>query len=200
MSTPIAAAAAETPSTAETKRNVAVLVFAHAVLGLAACDEHHRRGARRRGARRRPVARHAADLDRRRRLAASRRPAMSLFMGRYGRRAGLLGRRAAGAVGGCACARGRCSSAASSCFCGVRAARNLPGGAGLLSVRGGRHGAGSLQAESDLVGARGRAIERAARSRDRARDIGSVPRRAVRRRVPRGHRAERRRRRRARVS
>ena len=161
--------------------------------GVAARDQHHRRGARRRLAGRRSLARHAADFDRRRRLAAhgaghvvvhgalrSSRRVLGRGARRRGRRGALCARavhRQLRAVHG-----------------GIRAARRLSSGARVLPVRRSRYGIRVLQAEGDLMGVGRRAVERLARPRDRARDVGDGIGRAVCRRLSRDDRAQRHRR------
>ena len=100
-------------------------------------------------------------------------PAMSLFMGRYGRRAGFFVAALAGAAAAALCARALFVGSfalfmAGSVLLGVYQAAQ-----GFFPVRCCRYGGRILQAEGDLVGARRRVIERVARPRDRAGDVGA---------------------------
>ena len=172
MSTPIVATGAAVADR-RAKRNVAVLVFAHAILGSQLAINIIVAGL---------AGALLADDPSLATLPISivvvgsllSAPAMSLFMGRYGRRAGFWVAALAGAVASALVRAGAVRRQLRVVHGGVRAARRLSSGARLLPFRGSRHGLRLLQAEGDLVGARRRIAERVARARDRARDLGYV--------------------------
>ena len=172
MSTPIVATGAAVADR-RAKRNVAVLVFAHAILGSQLAINIIVAGL---------AGALLADDPSLATLPISivvvgsllTAPAMSLFMGRYGRRAGFWVAALAGAAAvGALCARA-VHRQLRVVHGGIRAAGRLSSGAGVLSFCCSRYRIRVLQAEGDLVGVRRRIVERLARPRDHARDSGHV--------------------------
>ena len=128
MSTPTVATGAAVPTPGEAQRRRARVRARRA--RLAARDQHHRRGARRRAAGRRSVARHAADLDRRRRLAALGAGRV-IVHGKVRRRPAFSWVRSPAAAAE-SYARAPCSSAASSSLSRARCCSALPRSQGFL--------------------------------------------------------------------
>ncbi len=159
--------------------------------GVAARDQHHRRGARRRFVGRRSLARHAADFDRRRRLAALgagdvvvhgtvRSPRR--VSGSAHSRAALPRRYV----------RAPCSSAASGCsWRDPCCSASIKRAQGFFRFAAADTASESFKPKAISWVSRRRAAERVARPRDRARDLGHVSCRAVCGRLSRDDRAQR---------